>query len=328
MRMTLADVSFDRSVPGQAVGLFLTDRCPVGCAHCSVDSRPDSPTVTDFVLLEQTVRALARRPALRSVGITGGEPFTERRALTFVVDELAGAGKGIALFTSGVWARGRRVPTWIRDVLRKTSCVFLSTDAYHAKSVGGEEFTRAIRTITDEGVWLIVQVLKSDLGLATELLDKALGAAWNESAEISPVPPLPYGRGASLFTYEGSWAGSRFGRCSLASTPLIRYDGTVTACCNEEVIMGGGAQRLRRRCATVSEITETVDRYISDPLLLGLSKAGAAALTAHPRYAHLSDVPFSSICHLCWAMQDVTPETEDDPILIAAANLGLVEAER
>lgn len=326
MRMTLADVAYDRSQPGRSVGLFLTDRCPVGCAHCSVDSRHDSPTVSDYRLLSETIATLCARPNLRSVGITGGEPFIEKRGLTHAVNELSRAGKSIVLFTSGVWARSDSVPAWIKSTLRKVACVFLSTDAYHAASVDDEMFIRAIRTIADENVWLIIQVLEENVDSASLLLDRALGSEWSRQAELSRITPLPYGRGATLFSFDELWPVGAFGQCTLASTPLIRYDGIVTACCNEEVIMGKGSERLRRRCSSAEEIENAVDHYISDPLLLVLSSVGAGPIISHPRYNHLRDQSFRSICHLCWAMQDVTPSVDRDHVMSVTALLGKMES--
>jgi organic radical activating enzyme len=320
----LADVSYDLSKPGQSIGMYLTARCPVGCAHCSVDSRVDSPTVSDYDLLGKIVHELSRREKLRSVGISGGEPFVERRGLVMAVDEISAGGKGIALFTSGVWAQRREIPAWIRSTLRKVSCVFLSTDSYHAANVQNKVFVRAVQTIVEEGVWLIVQVLRTDADAAARLLEDALGSDWQTCAEISLISPLPYGRGASLFVLGDSWPAKAFGRCSLSVSPLVRYDGMVAACCNEEVIMGKGSERLRRSCASVEEIVTALDEYVSDPLLRGLHAVGAGPIASHPRYRHLQDKPFKSICHLCWAMQDVTPQADGDPVLSAAALVGEV----
>src|SRR2546430_12775423 len=103
-RLSLAQVEEARQTLGQSVLLFLTDRCPVGCAHCSVDSRQDSPTISDFELFEQIVEALCTRPDLRLVGISGGEPFVERRGLMLASRRLIEAEKDVVVYTSGVWA--------------------------------------------------------------------------------------------------------------------------------------------------------------------------------------------------------------------------------
>ena len=34
--------------------------------------------------------------------------------------------------------------------------------------------------------------------------------------------------------------GASFGRCAVVDTPVIRYDGWVLGCCNENVVTGAG----------------------------------------------------------------------------------------
>ena len=94
-----------RHTRGRSTLLFITDRCPVGCAHCSVDSRRDSATITDFALFSEILDWLCGQPELEVVGISGGEPFVERRGLTLAVEHLAGAGKRVVIYTSGLWGR-------------------------------------------------------------------------------------------------------------------------------------------------------------------------------------------------------------------------------
>ena len=153
-RLKLAELEQIRRTPGLSVLLFLTDRCPVGCAHCSVDSRADSPTITDFELFQQIVDVLCTRPELQVVGISGGEPFVERRGLTLASRQLVAAGKDLVVYTSGVWATGSETPDWIRRVLRSSSCAFLSTDAFHAAALADERFVRAARACLRDAVWV------------------------------------------------------------------------------------------------------------------------------------------------------------------------------
>src|SRR5438309_11102932 len=101
-RLLWREIEEIRRTRGRSTLLFITDRCPVGCAHCSVDSRADSPSITDFELFEQIVDAICARPEVRVVGISGGEPFVERRGLTVAAHKVVDAGKDLVLYTSGV----------------------------------------------------------------------------------------------------------------------------------------------------------------------------------------------------------------------------------
>ena len=322
-RLSLAEVEEIRGTPGRSVLLFLTDRCPVGCAHCSVDSRPDSPTIRDYPLFESILDGLCARPALSTVGISGGEPFVERRGLTLAVERLAAAGKQIVLYTSGIWAVGA-IPSWIPPVVRRASCVFLSTDAFHASQVDDERWVRAARAIVAEDVWLIVQVIKlPDMVAAAErLLEAAFGGAWHEYAELSLTPPLPYGRGAGVFRRTARWAGESFGTCGALAAPVVRYDGVLTACCNEQVIVGLGPERLRQRVSSAGEMDAALARLDDDPVLGVIGRVGAGVLTHLPAYADLASRQVGSICELCWRIQDRSRPLGDAPDGMVAALAG------
>jgi organic radical activating enzyme len=317
-RLTAADVEEARLIPGNSALLFLTDRCPVGCAHCSVDSRRDSPRISDFGLLDEIVAGLIAMRRTNVIGISGGEPFTERRGLTTAVRRLAEAGKLLVIYTSGMWA-GTDVPRWATDVLALASSVYLSTDAYHAAHIDDATFVRAARAIQAAGPWIVTQVAgpAAQAKQAEQLLAAALGTAWRDRAEVRHVPLLTAGRAASLSKKKPatSQQAADFGTCRLAAAPVVRYDGWVSACCNETVIMRGGPDRLRRRVSTAIELTATLTEFADDHYLRAIGTAGMGALTSLHTYRDLSAQRFSHICQLCFQMSARQPDAADQAIL-------------
>ena len=316
-----------RGARGRSMLLFITDRCPVGCGHCSVDSRPNSPTISDFDLFSKIVDWICHQPSIEVVGISGGEPFAERRGLLHASRRFAASGKAQVVFTSGVWAKGNGPSPWVNKVLAQCSCVYLSTDAFHAASVSDAQFVRAAVTIAAAGVWIVVQVLDYgvDCERAEKLLRDAFGETWSEHAELNVIQPLTNGRGASCFERDAHVRGLSFGPCSLVRSPMVRYDGLVTACCNESVIQNLGPSRLRRRAMTEETLTAAVDGFHADSLLRVIGDVGLGALTEHPRFADLAERQFASNCQLCWEMLNRAPDpAESDPLIhaIAALNVG------
>ncbi len=311
---------------GRTMLLFITDRCPVGCAHCSVDSRRDSPTITDFALFEEIVEWLVAQDH-DVVGISGGEPFVERRGLSLAARRIAGAGKRLVVYTSGVWATRPEPPSWIADVLERATTVYLSTDAFHAPGVGDARYVNAARAIRRAGAWIVVQVV--DVGdavqRAADLLAAAFGPGYAEHAELRPLRPLTAGRGADVFMRTAHQPGRAFAPCAMTASPMVRYDGVVSACCNESVIMGWGPAALRRRAADGEQLAAAMASLRGDPLLRAIGGPGPAALTMHPRFADLAETPFASVCDLCWKLFE---RTAADPVpdpLITAIGTVLVE---
>ncbi len=323
--MTHDEVGALRRTPGRSALLFITDRCPVGCAHCSVDSRSDSPTISDWQLFGEVVDWFCSQSGPEVVGISGGEPFVERRGLTLASRRLAAAGKRQVVYTSGVWASAARPARWVLDVLARCSCVYLSTDAFHAAHVDDERYIRAARAIAGAGAWIVVQVVGVDrmVEQADALLRRAFGERYDRHAELVVTPALTHGRGASVFARDApSTPGHAFGPCALASSPVIRYDGLVTGCCNESVVMDRGPARLRRRAASGAGLAQAVDELDRDPLLRVIGRTGLGLLTEHPRFADLAEARYASNCELCWKILARSPErAEPDRLTQAIARL-------
>jgi hypothetical protein len=301
--LRLADVEDARSRRGASALLFLTDRCPVGCAHCSVDSRPDSPRVRDFRLLRAALAALASHRTIEVVGISGGEPFVERRALPEAVETLSRGGKEVVVYTSGYWAVDPAVPGWFAGVAGDVSCVFLSTDSFHAEQVAPQRFRNALVALRSLGLPVVVQVLDDEPSVTTAVtvVEQALGGD-AAAVEINRVPKLPYGRGASQFDRWPQRPAHSFAPCGLVNAPVVRYDGVVSACCNERVILGAGPDRLRRRFADAASLAGALDDLEHDKVLAAIGAVGPGALTSLPELRQLREQPCPSICEACWAL--------------------------
>jgi hypothetical protein len=321
-RVTSADILHARATPAATVLLFITDRCPVGCAHCSVDSRPDSPRITDFALFEEVVAALSTSD-FQLIGISGGEPFIERRGLGLATERLAAAGKDISIVTSGVWATSETPPPWISEVIRRCGCLVLSSDMFHSDVLPEGRFSNAARAVAREDVWIVTQVI-NEPGMvehAHALLTAAFGPSWRDFAEIMTAPLLPYGRAAGLFQLTPTTAGRDFGSCRLARSPVLRYDGVMSVCCNENVIMGRGPDRLRRTARDRESIAAALADLGGHALYRAIAAAGPGVLTADPRLKHLAEQRFTNICQLCWSVTEKVGDQPDDRVLTAIADM-------
>ena len=123
--------------------------------------------------------------------------------------------------------------------------------------------------------------------------------------------------------------GSAFAPCGSLSSPTIRYDGVVAACCNERAIMGWGPKALRRQ-AHRPRVAGRRGGRASKPTRSCARSApsGRASLTAHPRFADLADTQFTSVCDVCWKMLDRTADDAAPDPLIGAISTMLVPSGR
>jgi hypothetical protein len=311
MGATASELARIRATPDHSALLFLTDRCPVECAHCSVASLRGGPGIADWPLFEALVGGLAARDSLRMVAISGGEPFAERRGLQYAVGALAAAGKRLVLYTSG-FLGGSTAAGWAAAVMARAETVVLSTDAHHRARLPDEDWLGAARAARGSGAWLVVQTLagRDEDERARALLRRAFGPGWADWAEVDQHPGLAHGRGASWYRPA---AAPPTARCGLVGTPVVRYDGRVTACCNETVIMGGGPARLRRTADSAAGLEAALDGLAADPLLWAVGAAGPATLLAEPSP--------DGICAQCWRLLDRFPDPEFHPFVEALRTL-------
>lgn len=311
-----------RQTRGASLLLFITDRCPVACAHCSVDSRPDSPMISDFELLGELLQGICQLESVEVVGISGGEPFTERRGLTLACEALKRNNKSIVIYTSGVWAtKENKEPRWIVDILKSCSTVYLSTDSFHQNRVPVEHFQRAALDIVKAGAWLVVQTLEVEK--TTTLLERVFGSDLSECAEVVGITPLRNGRGHDLFELNALQPASAMGTCSLAITPVIRYDGNITSCCNEDIIMGKGPARFRSVARSGSDLRRTLTQFKHDPVMKSVAQVGLGQILIHPKLDALNKKKYLNNCELCWKVMEKFPGLpETDRLIHAIAELG------
>jgi hypothetical protein len=276
---------------GRSASLFITDRCP---------ARAESPAIIDFELFEQILEWLAMRPDLELISITGGEPFVERRGLALSTRRLGAAGKQVAVYTSGVWAASGRVPGWIHDVLARCDCVVLNA------STDDDALINAAREITAAEAWLVMQVTDAEGARerTAALLTKAFGGRWDQHAEINVIAPVRYGRSVPV-------EGRSFGPCQLLRSPVIRYDGAVSACSNDGVTKDEGPARLRRAARSAAELDAALTSFRADMALRVIDDAGFGSLTRHPALRELGGQRFSTNCELCWKALDRLPTGSD-----------------
>ncbi|WP_377268743.1 hypothetical protein [Peterkaempfera sp. SMS 1(5)a] len=331
--LTLAQADVLRARRGSSALLYLTDRCPVGCDHCSVSALPRPSGTMDDKLLDRLVGGLCERPRIRLVGISGGEPFMERRALESATGRLAKAGKQLILYTSGNWGRDDgTAPGWTRAVLSRASCVVLSTDSHHAARIPESRYLAALHAAASTGSWIAVQVLgtPAQTAEAERLLTAAFGTSWRDRAEIRRTALVRRGRAAGLTPARSPLPGSSFGVCPLASAPVVRYDGRLAACCNEDVVTGHGPASLHSSARDPQELHTSLDALERDPFLRAATAVGLGTLTRLPSYRVLGEQNHQDICSLCWSLLDAGAGRDPavQAIGLAATQPGTPHAQR
>lgn len=278
--MRLAEIIELRPVPAAGLLATLTRRCPLSCAHCSTSSGPRGED-TPADALRRFVGGFTAGDRPEVLMLTGGEPLL-RPAL---VDELAAlaasAGTRTAVLSGMFFAADGRAPARIMRALRHVGHFSASIDVFHEREVPRAAAFRAVHHIMESGIDVSFHVVGNsadDPYLAD--ITASIRAEFHDRAAVLVNHVRPAGRAAS-------WAAARPvpvadggppAPCAMAAWPVVAFDGTVTACCNQRVVDARPApEHLRLGDIAVDDWARIRRRCQESPVLRTLRTAGVAS---------------------------------------------------
>lgn len=231
------------------LGIYITMRCPLACAHCGVDSGPWRWECIDDGLVLRQIEAVAHRGTVKTLHLNGGEPFLELGLLRAICSKASELGLGVAITTSANWASS---PARASDILADLSGLtqlMISADHYHLPFVRLLNIRHAVEASLRRGIRAQIGICTAPgagVGVQSEV-ERILGPELLAHAEIGQFPLEAVGR-ANLLS-EAHWrpmvADFPTGACRQVNRPVLTTDGTVLACCNVGVSGKVGAHPLR-----------------------------------------------------------------------------------
>ncbi|MEU2391394.1 radical SAM protein [Streptomyces sp. NPDC007369] len=301
--MELAELIGLRPVPCGGLLVALTRRCPMSCAHCSTSSsmsvsdRPDPDHLLRFIGSFGT----EDRPEV--VMLTGGEPLL----LPDLAARLAGlaraAGSRTALLSGMFFARDGRIPDRIMRAITALDHFSASLDVHHEREVPRALVLRALRAVLDAGIPASVHLTGTgpdDPYLADAVADVRRVFAGRVPMLVNEVRPLGRAAGLVRSTPAGP-DGSRATPCTLAAWPVVAFDGTVAACCNQWTVDRRPVPpHLRLGHIADDDWPAVRERSLGSPVLRMLRAVGPQRL--HARYG-TSPAPVG-YCRSCHALAD------------------------
>lgn len=303
--MELAELIGLRPVPAGGVLVTLTRRCPLRCAHCSTGSAPEVREEPGARALERFVSSFTAADRPEVMMLTGGEPLLRPRLVAGLARSARAVGTRTALLSGMFFARSRGLPEPVREAVRTLDHFSASLDVHHEREVSRAAVFRAVREIRDLGVAVSFHLTgtgEDDPYLADVTADI-------ERTFDGTVPSLvnevrPFGRAAS-------WASPAHGRpdgggalpCAMAAWPVVAFDGTVLACCNQDTVDHRPVPpHLRLGHAARDDWASVRARTLRSPLLRLVRTVGPA----HLRQRWAPDAPAGSYCGDCRALGDRT----------------------
>ena len=309
--MHLMEILAARQFPAAGLYLSLTHRCPLSCAHCSTNSTLASEEYDASVFLRLVESFTpADRPDI--VVFTGGEPLVRPRLVRDLTARAHAAGTKVVLASGMFFARQPDIPPAIDAAIAEVDHFTVSLDVFHEQEVErasvfrvlhtllarGQDVsvlvvglddddpyladvTSAIRSAFDDRVPVMVGLVGS-VGRAKEWMEVPTPQVRTKAAAANPadsaVAPLP---------------------CDLASWPVVAYDGTVVACCKQEVVDGPVPAHLRLGHSADTDWATIRRRTLDSPLMRAIRIYGPTYLADRNGVA-----PGGGYCETCWRLSD------------------------
>ncbi|QMV23055.1 radical SAM protein [Streptomyces sp. SCUT-3] len=289
--MELADLVGRRPVPGGGLLMTLTRRCPLRCAHCSTSSTPDGED-TGVGPLTGFVRSFtpADRPGV--VLFTGGEPLLLPAAVTALAREARRAGTRSAVLSGMFFARNGTVPARIMEAVTAVDHFSASLDAFHEREVPRAGVFRAVHRVLDAGTAASFHI--TGTGPDDPYLAEATAAVRREFDDRVPMlvnETRPVGRAAAWAAPRTAVVdGGRVRPCPMAAWPVVAFDGTVVACCNQDVVDRRPVPRHLRLGHVAEDGWPQIRRRLLDsPLLRTIRTTGPSHPYARARHGAEAD---------------------------------------
>ena len=295
--MRLAELMSLRQTIGAGVLVTLTERCPLSCAHCSTDATRQGRDLDRGALLGflRTFTPDSRPDVLM---LTGGEPLLRPGLVIEAAGTARASGTRTAVLSGAFFAGRAPLPSAVRRVARAVDHFSLSLDAFHERHVPREDVFDALGGLLATGVAVSLHLLAE--GPADPYPDEVSAQVLRRFG--AEVPMLvgqlsPVGRGRGLRPGPRRQAGPdpwAAAPCDMAAWPVITTDGTVTACCNQDV----ADRRVRPGHLTLGDIRTTTwqtvrERAHGGPMLRMIRTVGPVHIASR------GQVPADGYCTTC-----------------------------
>jgi|GEM_PF-1457393 len=322
---SLSDLRVARRRLHATVALSLTERCTARCRHCSVRAAPNGKPAADASRVGRWIHSVAEVPSLEMIAITGGEPFLEEGALHGALAAAEASELRTVVFTNAYWAETQNVARGTLARFPHIDLLEISADVFHEEFVPLSNLRHAAEAALARGmgVWFQMNEFQGD-AFGTRLRD-VLGPEIVDAADFTHSPLLDVGRARDLGLSGAARRGAEFpsGRCNLLTSPIIRPDGSVLACCNEQVYGETEGHVLHLGSLERTSFLEMVRVVQSDPLLEAFRTFGPAHVAQMAAKIGWSPGLYreGNICDLC---RDLLA----DPAIVSKLRRGLSEPDQ
>lgn len=285
------------------IALLITDKCTANCDICCFECSMKKDALIDIDLVYRTIDEASTIPSIKTLGLSGGEPFLFYEDMLRITDYATKNGLRVTCTTNSFWATNDEVTFEKLYELKKCGLkkVGLSIDQFHNEYVDIQNVKRVLAKCKlldiETEVGSVVTKNKHDIyHLFSELGDAMLGV------KQQMVPCLPVGNAltrikTSDFYYnENILLGTT--NCKSLTYVAIMTNGDVYPCCSQ----AGATRPLLLGNLNEYSLLEIIKKYNSNMHIRLLRKQGLHWYIEHATKSNAEKIQNSqyvSACHLC-----------------------------
>lgn len=297
----------------QLVYVSLTQKCPITCRHCFVESGPRREEQVPLNEFASWIKEMADHPVVQAIVFSGGEPFSHPAALKSGLAACNAAGKYSIVCTSGYWAKTPELAGRFLDGYPPFRSLWLSTDVFHEEFVPLQYLRVAVEVAAKRGIDVFFQIVDDDPE-NSEFMRRFQAAVGDDVAtkeKIYIVPLAGVGRGRDVAQNplvelgREQLSNVQDVPCPWLGAPWVHEDSWMCACPNVDVHRQPG-NVLRLGKLGVNSFEEASARADQDWFVQALRVYGPRSLTEKfPLHAwgwQKEAFQGKSICDLCHSL--------------------------
>ena len=237
--MHLMDVLALRPVPAAALFLALTRRCPLSCAHCSTNSMLTSEEHPGDMYL-RFVETFTPDDHPEVILMSGGEALLRPRLVRDLAESARAVGCSAQVLSGMFFARnGRRIPRPLVQAIEAVDHFSASLDAFHEREVSRTQVFRALDEVLSLGKDVSLHLVGlGDDDPYIEGLVADVRRRFDDRVPVLVGRVGATGRARDWLEEEPTAPSHAVAAdpCAIANWPLVAFDGTIVACCNQDVV--------------------------------------------------------------------------------------------
>lgn len=153
----------DSTAIDEQVSIVLTRVCPIQCEHCYSNCGPNAPKGDKDKIISRVID-ICNNEKVKTILLTGGEPFTDFELLLEVISILKEYNKDIILYTNAYWAKSIDIVREKLSHLKDVTLINTSVDKYHQEFIPLENVINLVRGAQETGEFYNGVVITTEPG--------------------------------------------------------------------------------------------------------------------------------------------------------------------